>query len=149
MLFLIPSDYTPDRRSQLCHKYRQVTPIKSSPTKRKAKATGKRTGGRPAQKHQITRTDDVLEKKTANTQPEKTESSHSDDSRSTTSSQDVVPSPKRQKQKSTPAKALATQRKSTRNRQSALINAFGNAVPINTINENDNEKKRGTKRISF
>ena len=76
----------------------------SSPTKRKAKETGKRTGGRPAQKLQTTRgmslrTDDVLEKKTANTEPGKTESSHSDDSRSTTSSEDVAPSPKRQNQK--------------------------------------------------
>ena len=95
------------------------------------------------------RTDDVLEKKTANTEPEKTESSHSDDSRSTTSSDDVARSPKRQVQKSTPPTALEPPRKSTRNCQWALTNAFGNAVPINTINKKDNKNNEGQKEFRF
>ena len=81
------------------------------------------------------RTNDTLEKKkTVTTEPEKSESSHSDDDRFTTPSEDVALSPKRQNQKSTPP-ALAPQKKSTRKRQSALTNAFVNAVPINIINE--------------
>ena len=95
------------------------------------------------------RTDDVLEKKTANTEPEKTESSHSDDSRSTTSTEYVAPSRKRQNQKSTPPTALASQRESNINRQSALTNAFGNAVPINTINDKDNKNNEGRKEFRF
>ena len=76
----------------------------SSPTTRKAKATGKRTVRHPTHKLQTTRgmslqADDTLEKKT--TEPEKPESSHSDDNRSTTSSEDIATSPKRQNQKNT------------------------------------------------
>ena len=81
-----------------------------------ASETGKRTGGRPTQKLQTARglslqTYDILEKKTVNNEPEKTESSHSDNGRSTTSSEDVAPSPKRQNQKSAPPTALAPQKK--------------------------------------
>ena len=121
--------------------------------KEEAKPTGKRTGGRLAQKLQTTRgvslrTDEISEKTTANTGPEKTASSHSDNNRSTTSSEDVAPSPKRQNQKRTPPTALAPQKKSARNRQSALTNAFGNAVPINT-NERNNENNEEQKAFRF
>ena len=99
------------------------------------------------------RTGEVLEKKTANTEPEKTESSHSDDSRSTKSTEDVALSPKRRNQKSTPptplASAVAPQKKLTRNCQSAPTKASENAVPINTINEKDNENNEGQKEFRF
>ena len=121
-------------------KKQKLTTQTNSPTKRKTKRTTKRTGGLPAEKLQKTRemslrTDKISEKTTENTGTEKTASSHSHDNRSTTSSEDVAPSPKRQNQKRTPPTALAPQIKSTRNRQSALTTAFGNTVPINTINE--------------
>ena len=58
--------------------------------------------------------------------------SNQDDNRSTTSSEDLAPSPKRQNRKTTPP-AAEPSRKSTRIHQSALSNAFGNAIPINAI----------------
>ena len=115
---------------------KQLKQQTSSPTKRKAKATGKRTAGRPPTKPQTRgmtlQTDVNVEK--GKTALENSESSHSDDNQSTTSSEDVEPSPKRQNQKATPPTAKP-QRRSTRNRQSALFNAFGNAIPNNTITE--------------
>ena len=122
--------------------------------KEEGKTNGEINRGRPAQKLQTTsgmslRTDEISEKTTANTVPETTASSHSDDNRSTTSSEDVAPSPKRQNQKRTPPTALAPQRKSTRNHQSALTNAFGNAVSINRVNEKNNENNDEQKAFQF
>ena len=68
-------------------------------------------------------------------------SSHSDDNHSTTSSEDIALSPKRQNKKGTPPTPPEPQKKSTRNRQSALTNAFGNAIPINTITEGSGKTK--------
>ena len=124
-----------------------LTQKMSSPTKRKAKATGKRTGGRPTQKLQTTRrslgTDNTLEKK--KTEPD---SGNCEDNRSNTSSEDVAPSPKRQNQKST-LPALAPRRKPTRNRQSVLTSAFGNALPINTINEQESNEVHTANEFRF
>ena len=121
---------------------KQLRQQTSSPTKRNAKATGKRTGGRPPTKPQTRgmtlQTDVTVEK--GKRALEKSESRHSDDNQSTTSSEDVAPSPKRQNQKGTPPTS-EPQRKSTRNRQSALSNAFGNAIPINTITELESNEK--------
>ena len=65
-------------------------PRQISPTKRKAKPTGKRTGGRPTQKLQTTRrmslrTDETIEKLPNNNTREKPASSNSEDNQSTTS----------------------------------------------------------------
>ena len=107
----------------------------SSPTKQKAKATGKRIGGQPTTKPQNRGM--TLETEVS-TEKEKTTigdvESSQDENRSTTSSEDVAPSPKRQNQKTTPP-AAELSRRSTRNRQLALSNAFGNAIPIRAIIE--------------
>ena len=122
----------------------------SSPTKQKAKATGKRTGGRPTNKLQTRgmslQTEVAVEKE--KTAPENSELSHSDDNQSNTSSEDVALSPKRQNQKRTPP-AQHHSRKSTRNRQSALSNAFGNAIPLNTINEQESNEVQKPKELGF
>ena len=69
---------------------------------------------------------------------------YEDDDQSSASSEDIAPSPKRQNKKLTPpANATEPLQKSTRNRQLALSHAFGNPVPINAINDkNDEEKKK-------
>ena len=112
-----------------------------SPTKRKAKATGKCTGGRPTRQPQNR---GMTLETDASTEKEKTTTvdveSSQDDNSSTTSSEDVAPSPERQNQKTTPP-ATEPSRRSTRNRQSALSNAFGNASPINTIFDPSNTNK--------
>ena len=111
----------------------------NSPTKRKAKAASKRTGGMRLQidiPAGISKADTNIQQKPA--------SSNSDnEDKSSISSEDIAPSPKSQNQKRTPpAIPTVPQRKSTRNRQSTLSTAFGNPVPINVINnENDAEKK--------
>ena len=124
----------------------------SSPTKRKANPTGKRTGGRPPAKSQtrgMTLQSEVPMQKATTTTTTlvslEISSSHSDDNHSTTSSEDIAPSPKRQKKKGTPPTLPEPQRKSTRNSQSGLTNAFGNAIPINTITESSGK----TKEICF
>ena len=112
-------------------------PRQNSPTKRKAKPTGKKTGGRPTQKLQTTRglslrTDETIEKLPNNNTREKPASSTSKDNQSTTSSVDVAPSPKRQTQKRLLPTIIAPQRELTRNCQSTV---FGNPVPINAVSE--------------
>ena len=88
----------------------------SSPTKRKATTTGKRTGGRPPAKPQnrgmTLQTEVPIQKATTTTTLENS-SSHSHDYHSTTSSEDITPSLKRQNKKGTPPEP---QRKSARNR---------------------------------
>ena len=86
-----------------------------------------------------------MQKATTTTTTLDNSSSHTDDNHSTTSSEDIAPSPKRQNKKGTPPTPTEPQRKSTRNRQSTLTNAFGNAIPINTITEGSGK----TKEIRF
>ena len=135
-------------------KKQKTSTQRNSPTKRKAKPKGKRTWGCPAQKLQTTRgmslwTVETTEKATTNIGQEKTESSHSDGNRSTTSSEDVAPQPKIQNQKRTSPTGLAPQRKTARNRQPALSNAFSNAFPINTVSEKNNENNEEQKAFRF
>ena len=84
----------------------------SSPTKRKAKATGKRAGGRPPAKLQTRgltlQTEVPIQKATTTLE---NSSSHSDDNHSTTSSEVIAPSPKRQNKKGTPPTPPEPQRK--------------------------------------
>ena len=72
---------------------------------------------------------------------------HEEDDQSSASSEDIAPSPKRQNKKQTPpANATEPLRKSTRNRQSALSHSFRNPVPINAIEDkNDEETKQPIK----
>ena len=72
-------------------------------------------------------------------------SSHLDDNHSTTSSEYIAPSLKHQNKKGTPPTPPEPQRKSTRNIQSELTNAFGNAIPINKLSEGSGK----TKEIRF
>ena len=125
-----------------------------SPTKQKASATGKRTGGRPTQKLQTSGMrlqTDILAKTSNNDsiiqQPVESDNDDQDnDDKSSVSSEDIAPSPKRQHKKRTPPPppAISTEplRKSTRNRHSALSTAFGNPVPINAINTKHDEKRK-------
>ena len=110
-----------------------------STTKRKAtKATGKRTGGRPTKKIHTPRGKSLQTAETADKSTQKEAShdkapSNSDrDENSSSASEDVAPSPKRQNQKRTPPTNIAT-RKSTRKRQVTLTTALGNLIPINAI----------------
>ena len=125
---------------------------KDSSTKRKARTTLKRTGGRPTRKLQTSGMSLQTEipagtSNTDNTIPQPATSDnddHDDDDQSSASSEDTAPSPKRQNKKRTPpANATESLRESTRNRQSALSHAFGNPVPINAINNKHFEKKKG------
>ena len=102
----------------------------SSPTKRKAnKATGKRTGGKPARRLQTPR---GISLQTETEEEEKINNSIKKDvDLSSTCEDNISPSPERQNQKHTPP-AVAT-RKSTRNRQAILAAALGNPIPISTI----------------
>ena len=127
-----------------------------SPTKRKAKTTGKRTGGRPTRKLQTSgmSLQSEIPAGTSNSdnnipQPATPDTeNHEDDDQSSASSEDFAPSPKRQNQKRTPpANATEPLQKSTRNRQSALFHAFGNPVPISAINDKNDEEKK--KQIKF
>ena len=142
---------------KLTQKERMLTRRRSdSPTKRKAKSTGKRSDGRPTRKLQTSGMSLQAEipagtSKSNNnniTQPTTPDTDNNeDDNQSSASSEDITPSPKRQSKKQTPlANAAEPVRKSTRNRQSALSRAFGNPVLINTIEEkNDEEKKQPIK----
>ena len=128
----------------------------SSPTKRKAKSKGKPTGGRPIHKLQTTRgmslqTYNKVEKSTNNNTRDKSTTRLSDnDEQSSTFSEDIAPSPKRRNQKRTPPTiSTVPQRKSTRNRQSALSTSFGNPVPINTISDKNNDGKQKSFRFEI
>ena len=120
----------------------------NGPTKRKARATGKRTGGRPTHKLQTSgmrlQTDIPAGTSKEDTKIQQPAPSSSDnDDQSSVSSENIAPSHKRQNQKRTPtAIPTASLRKSTRNRQSALSTAFGNPVPINVINNKNNGEKK-------
>ena len=111
----------------------------TGPTKRKARATGKRTGGRPIHKLKTSgmrlQTDIPAGTSKEDTNIQQPAPSYSDnDDQSSVSSEDIALSLERQIQKRTPpAIPTAPLRKSTRNRQSALSTAFGNPVPINVI----------------
>ena len=106
---------------------------KASPTKRKA--LGKRTGGKPTRKLSTTRGMSLQ------TEMEKTTNTEKEDDLSSTSEENISPSPKRQNQKITPP-AIAT-RKSIRARQATLATALGNPIPINaTQNTSTQETKK-------
>ena len=140
---------------KLTQRERMLTQGKlDSPTKRKAKSTGKRTGGLPTRKLQTSGMSLQAEipagtSKSDNNIPQPATpdtDNHEDDDQSSASSEDIAPSPKRQNKKRTPpANATEPLRKSTRNRQSALSHAFGNPVPINAINDKNEEKKKPIK----
>ena len=69
---------------------------------------------------------------------------------SSDSSEDIAPSQKRQNKKQTPpTNAPEPLRKSTRNRQSALSHAFGNPVPINAIEDQQNEETKQSIRFQI
>ena len=122
-----------------------------NPTKREARTTGKRTGGRPTRKLQTSGMSLQTEipagaSNTDNTisQPATSDNDdHDDADQSSASSEDIAPSPKRQNKKRThPANTTEPLRKTTRNHQSALSHAFTNPVPVNAIiNKHDEEKK--------
>ena len=96
-------------------------------------------------------TENKVEKSTNNNTREKSTSRLSDnDEQSSTSSEDIAPSPKRRNQKRTPPTiSTVPQRKSTRNRQSALSTAFGNPVPINTISDKNNDGQQKSFRFEI
>ena len=109
-----------------------------SPAKRKTKPTGKRTGGRPTRKLQTSgmslqteipvgilqaNNNNIPQTATSNTKK------HEDDEEDSS--------------ENSPKNTTEPLRKSTRNRQAALSHAFGNPVPINTIEDKkDEETKR-------
>ena len=77
-----------------------------------------------------------------NTQQKSVSSNSGIYDQSSTSSEDIAPPPKRQNKKRTPpTNSTVPQRKSTRNRQSALHTAIGNPVPINTITDKNHVEK--------
>ena len=111
-----------------------------SPTKRKARATGKRTGGRPTQKLQTSemRLQTDIPAGTSNNdiiiqQPVPSDNDDQDnDEQSCALSEDIAPSPKRQNKKRTPpAISTAPLRIFTRNSQSSL----STALTLNTTKE--------------
>ena len=122
-----------------------------SPTKWKARTTGKRTGGRPTRKLQTSGVSSQTEIPAGTSNPDNTtpqpatsdNDDQNDDDQSSASSEDIAQSPKRQNKKRTPpANATEPLRKSTRNRQSALSHAFGEPVPINAINNKHDEENK-------
>ena len=111
---------------------KQAAGQSSSQTKRRAKPTEKRTGGRPTR---ATRRMSLQTEKEAmeTTKANLKESSDSmdEDKRSSTATEISA----RRSQKNTPPniKSISPTRKLTRDRQSSLANALGNPIPINTI----------------
>ena len=118
----------------------------NKPPKRKTTMTGKRTSGRPTHKLQTTgvmslQTDDKVEKSTNNNTREKPASSGSDnDDQLSKSSEDIAPSPKSQ------TKILrhpqSQQYHNGNQHGTALSTASGNLVPINAINDKDDEGQK-------
>ena len=121
----------------------------SSPAKRKAKPTGKRTGGRPATKPQDRGMTLETETPTGKEKTNEGVESSQDDNKPTKSSEDVAPSSKRQNSKTTPPTAEPL-RKPTRIRQSALANTFGNAIPIDAVIETGKiEEKKQVRKFEI
>ena len=124
---------------------------KENPIAKRKKATGQRTGGRPTRKLQTSGMSLQAEipvgiSQSNNSTPQTATPNtgkHEEDDQSSDSSEDIAPSPKRQNKKQTrPTSATEPLRKSTRNRQSALSHAFGNAVPFNAIEDKKNEETK-------
>ena len=89
-----------------------------------------------------------LEKITKTQAPTTETITHSDtEGNKSSNSEADEPSPKRINQKKTPAATTSTSanmppsRRSSRQRQSTLAKAFGDPIPINTINESDTRTK--------
>ena len=130
---------------------RPATGQQNSPTKRRAKPTGKRTGGRPNCVTQPTRgmslqTEEKAKNKTSRaTTAESSDSVEDEEEKSSTTSAFL---PKRLNQNKTPLNALPAEptRKSMGNRQSTWANALGNPVPIST---REGTKMSSKKKIQF
>ena len=106
---------------------------------------GKRTSGRPCDKPGGTSLSS-LEKSTKNQTPTKETTIHSEtESNRSSNSEAAEPSPKRANQKKTPPAStsvnMAPMRRSIRQRHSTLAEAFGDPIPINTIEESITHKK--------
>ena len=126
----------------------------NSPAERKTKTTGKRTGGRPTSRLQTSGLSLQAEIPVGTPQANETATpssdKHEEDDQSSDSSEDITPSPKRQNKNQTPpTNAPEPLRKSTRNRQSALSHAFGNPVPINAIEDKQNEETKQSIRFKI
>ena len=140
---------------KLTQKERKPVQGKSdSPAKRKTKATGKRTDGRPTRKLQTSGMSLQVEIPGGNSQANETATpsfdKHEEDDQSSDSSEDIDPSPKRQNKKQThPTNAPEPLRKATRNGKSALSHAFGNPVPINAIEDKKNEETKQPSRFQI
>ena len=110
---------------------------------------GKRTGGRPTPKTPTRgmefQTDQRGEKESAATSGSTTVSGSS-------TSENLAPTPKRVNQKATPeskqhqSKQLKPTRRSNRARQSTLVGALGNPIPIHTV---EDTLKSPTKKFSI
>ena len=121
--------------------------IQNSPTKRRRKPTGMRTGGRPSDKPRGM-IPSSLEKITKTQAPTTETITHSDtESNKSSNSEAAEPSPKRINQKKTPPATTSTSAnmapstRSSRHLHSTLAKAFGDPIPINTIDESDTRKK--------
>ena len=106
---------------------------------------GKRTCGRPCDKPRGTSLSS-LEKSTKSQTPTKETTIHSDtESNWSSNSEAAKPSSKRVNQKKTPPAStsfnMAPTRRSIRQRHSTLAEAFGDPIPINTIEESITHKK--------
>ena len=118
-----------------------------SPTKRRNKPTGRRTGGRPCNEPRgMSLTSMKKTSATKSTNKNTIASSDTESEKSSTSSGAPEPSPKRVSRKKTPPATTSTAAitvptiRSVRHRQSTLAKALGDPISINTIEETKNEK---------
>ena len=122
--------------------------MQNSPTKRRGKPMGKRTSGIPCDKPRGMSLSS-LDKTTKTKAPTTEKITHSDteSNKSSNSEEAAELSPKRMNQEKSPpattstSENMALSRRSTRHRQSTLAKAFGDPIPINSINESDTSKK--------
>ena len=119
----------------------------TSPTRRRCKPMGERTGGRPCDKPREMSLSS-LEKSTKTQAPTKETNTHGDtESNKSSNSEAAEPSPKRANQKKAPPATTSTsvnmapRKRSTGHCQSALAKAFGDHIPINTIEESTTHRK--------
>ena len=126
----------------------QTAGQQSSPTKRRARPTGKRTGGQPTRVTHPTRgmslqKEEKLKTRTSKATPQRVQTVWRM-LKKIVDNEISAPSPKNLNQKKTPLNALFAEptQKSVQTCQSLVANAFGNLVSINTIEET----KRGSKK---
>ena len=124
----------------------------NSPTKRRARPTGRPTGGRPCYKPRGLSLDTMEKfnatKATGKAQAQDTTIARETESRnSSMTSGTSAPSPKSLNQKKTPPATTSTSattiptRRSVRHRQSTLVKALGDPIPFNTIDEAKSDKQ--------